>query len=193
VVTVRAYSVSRELKSYFLDRLSVLPARLPSVPALAAIPAPSPAPSPLPVSFPVSKPNNLSYLVFTLIDATTNAPWSTPEWNDHRLGRCRGGSEPACGDVVPNTDWICRFEYDGAFRKLENNNPYSFGAKTGLDYLPWTPVAGSHSIKATVWTDKTGTGSFRRRCTLMSFFSWTESFLTCLRVLPQCFVLKIVG
>ena len=118
------------------------------------------APVDAPVKPPASLPHSPSCLYFILMDANT----------DKQLGLIKDDATLNLGIVGVNLNVLVSptfpvrigsigFEYDGQFWKIENNNPFTFAANTALDYRPWTPELGSHSMKATIWSATGGTGS----------------------------------
>lgn len=147
------------------------PVHPPVSPPITQAPAPAPVHPPVsppvsqattsaPVKSPVSQPYSPSCLYFILIDAIT----------DKKVGVIKNGTTINLGIVGLNLNVLVSpsfpvrigsiaFEYDGQFRKFENNNPFTFAANTALDYRSWTPDLGSHSMKATIWSAAGGTGS----------------------------------
>jgi len=113
---------------------------------------------------PAPTPTGAAINGFTLFNAATDARIGTMSngmtLNLNTLGRSLNvradTSSGAVGSVA--------FFLDGVRVKTENTAPYTIGGDVfrsngTIDYLPWTPKAGSHTLKAVVYSGASGGGT----------------------------------
>jgi hypothetical protein len=98
----------------------------------------------------------------TLINADTDQPISgfdpLVSGATLNLGTLPTRNLNIAATTSPGTVGSVLFTLDGQVTK-ENGWPYALGGNNGTDYLPWTPTAGSHTLKAVAYTGADGTGS----------------------------------
>jgi hypothetical protein len=100
---------------------------------------------------------------FTLIDADTNQPMAGYASLTNGATLDLSSLPTTRMNVRANADGTTRsvkFAYDAnANYRVESAAPFAFASDPGGDYAPWTPSVGSHTIKATPYSQTGATGT----------------------------------
>jgi hypothetical protein len=125
----------------------------------ASNPVPESVPVVRPVTIPVSKPTSTHSTRLTLYDATTDREIG-PFLNGTEIDLSRTPSVNIRADpdpLFPTSSVV--FDYDGKLFRIENGAPFVFNGNSGNDYNAWTPVIGRHTVVATPFSGKDGSGA----------------------------------
>ncbi len=109
---------------------------------------------------------DLTVTSFTLLNADTDQPVSgfDPIADGAVIDYTKLGTSRISirASTSPATVGSVRFGYDAtASYRTEEVAPYTIAGdvSNGMDYLPWTPAPGSHTLTATPYTNADGTGT----------------------------------